>query len=367
MRLPTYEELASVEEQLEVLEWPLDESLFVVGPPGSGKTVLAVRRAEIVSDWEKAKGVVVVTYNRMLRRLLDLLNNSGVNVSTMHSFIGSDHRQRTKGQPVPTLNDPYDFDWQAMLACFHQARVRPSRSHLIVDEGQDLPEGFFSYIARHVALYLTVFADEDQALTQGHTTLEQIKSNAILADPVILHRNHRNSPEVARLAEHFHSGRLPAAEVVRKSSGELPRLFHTVSIDSTASLVSNWRQTRGGTVGVIVYNNLTGEEIHQQLMRLLSGSRVNFYRNEHRNEESTNVLEDGVTVLNKESVKGQEFDAVFVLELERFIPCAHHSEKRAMYMMCSRARDNLFLVYGPDDLSKPAAKALPGVDILERS
>ncbi len=367
MRLPTYEELASVEEQLEILEWPLDVPLFVVGPPGSGKTVLAVRRAEIVSDWEKAKGVVVVTYNRMLRRLLDLLNSGGVKASTMHKFIGSDYRWQTKGHPVPTLNDLYDYDWQAMLDCFHQARVKPSRSHMIVDEGQDLPEGFFTYIARYVAQTLTVFADEDQALSRNHTTLEQIKVSANLDDPIILHRNHRNSPEVARLAEHFHSGRLPASEVGREALGELPRLVHSSSIDSTASLVSNWRQTRGGTVGVIVYNNSTGEEIHQQLLRLLSGSRVDIYRNEHRNEESTNVLEDGVTVLNKESVKGQEFDAVFVLELERFIPCANHTENRAMYMMCSRARDHLFLVYGPSDLSRPAVEALPGSDILEWS
>jgi superfamily I DNA/RNA helicase len=120
-------------------------------------------------------------------------------------------------------------------------------------------------------------------------------------------------------------------------------------------------------VGVIVYNNSTGEKIHQRLSRLLSGSRVDIYRNDHKNEETTNVLEDGVTVLNKESVKGQEFDAIFVLELERFIPCAYHTEKRAMYMMCSRARDHLFLVYGPGDLSKPAAEALPGPDMLERS
>ena len=40
--------------------------------------------------------------------------------------------------------------------------------------------------------------------------------------------------------------------------------------------------------------------------------------------------------------------------------------KRAMYMMCSRARDYLFLVYGAVGLTAAAMKALPGADILER-
>ena len=50
MRLPTYDELASVEEQLQVLERPLDRSLFVAGPPGSGKTVLALQRAQMLAE-----------------------------------------------------------------------------------------------------------------------------------------------------------------------------------------------------------------------------------------------------------------------------------------------------------------------------
>ena len=57
---------------------------------------------------------------------------------------------------------------------------------------------------------------------------------------------------------------------------------------------------------------------------------------------------------------------MFILELESFIPFANDVEQRAMYMMCTRARDNLFLVYGPRRLSPQAAQSLPGPDILER-
>ena len=214
---------------------------------------------------------------------------------------------------------------------------------------------------------MTVFADEDQALGSRRTTLEQIKRAAGLSDPVILTRNHRSTPEIARLAEHFHGGRLPAAAVLRPSSGQLPRLVRSRDLESTAVLVSNWCKTRGGNVGVIVNRNPTGSDLHARLSGILPGSRIDIYESWRENEDRIELLAPGVTILNKESAKGQEFDTVFVLELDDFIPCTTETERRAMYMMCTRARDNLFLVYGPANLSSAVAAALPGPDILERS
>ncbi len=368
MRMPTWKELRQEAEQLEVLEHPLDQSLFVVGPPGSGKTVLAVRRARMVAEEEKAlHPVAVVTYNRMLRRLLDLLQDGDVDAWTMQKFIWEDYHERMKESPPRRPDNPYAYQWQPMLQRLQSDCAFPNRRHLVVDEGQDLPEDFFRYASRHVARTMTVFADEDQALSDQRTTLEQIKKAAGLSDPIILGRNHRNTPEVARLAEYFHSGRLPAAAVRRQQSGELPRLVRSADTGTTIKLVSNWYRNYSGSVGAIVDSNETGKELQRQLAHRLPRHRIDIYEHKGKNEDSINVLKDGVTVLNKESVKGQEFDTVFVLELERFIPCENDVKRRAMYMMCTRARDHLFLVHGPGALSTEAARALPGPDILERS
>lgn len=97
MRLPTYDEIARDEEQLGVLEHPLDQSLFVVGPPGSGKTILAARRARMAA--EQHDSTTVVTYNRMLRRLLDLAGVGTAEVWTMHAFVWTDYRRRTEEEP----------------------------------------------------------------------------------------------------------------------------------------------------------------------------------------------------------------------------------------------------------------------------
>lgn len=71
-------------------------------------------------------------------------------------------------------------------------------------------------------------------------------------------------------------------------------------------------------------------------------------------------------MLNKESVKGQEFDSVFVLELEAFIPGTNDTMRRVMYMLCARARDYLLLVHGPGALSLEAEACLPRPHLLER-
>lgn len=222
LHLPTWDELFP--EQRNILDHPLDQPLFAVGPPGSGKTSLAIYRANAVEDG--GKSVVLVTYNRMLRRLVKTLNPGRSFVCTMHELVGWDYKQRT-GKLTPKLvTGRYDHDWTAMLAELGNRASRPAYDHVVVDEGQDLPAGFFSYIVQHVAPTISVFADEDQAVTHTKSTLEEIKHATRLGDPMLLQVNHRNTPEIARLAEHFHGGRLPAASVSKPSISVLPKVVH---------------------------------------------------------------------------------------------------------------------------------------------
>ncbi len=365
MRLPTYEELSNDEEQLDVLEAPLDEPLFVVGPPGSGKTSLAVWRGDALAQLYGE--TPVITYNRMLRRSLYLVareHDITIRASTMQSYVWRDFQQRTQMEVPRIPPDPYAYDWETMIA--RLAGAGAVYEALVIDEGQDLPTGSFRYASRYIASTMSVFADEEQAISGSRSTLAQIKGAAGLPDPIILSENHRNTPEIARLAEHFHRGLLPAATVIRAGAGDVPQLVRTAGVDATATRVANEYRNRSGSLGVIVGLDTTGKSVCKALRKHMPDARVDRYSNNLKNEDSIDVRQPGVTVLTKDSVKGQEFDTVFILELERFVPCPTDAESRAMYMMCTRARDRLYLVYGPKPLSAAHTAALPNKDILER-
>ena len=275
MRLPTYEEIARDDEQLEVYETPLDESLFAAGPPGSGKTVLAVHRAQMLASANIP--VVLITYNRMLRRLIAQLTEEQMQAQTMHRFVRASYRARAKA--VAPNSAPYLFDWDAMFATLERRGVTPSSIHAVVDEAQDLPTGFFRYLREFVATNISAFADEDQALTDERSTLREIKEAAGLEDPVLLYANHRNTPEVARVANFFHAGDVPVPEVMRPSSGELPQVV-LYRNDGAKNRISNWFRARGGHVGVAVVNNETGETLYSELREQLDEQRVDFYSND---------------------------------------------------------------------------------------
>ena len=93
------------------------KSLFVVGPPGSGKTSLAVWRADALAEFHGT--TPVVTYHRMLRRSLQLVANENdieIEASTMHSYVWRDYQNRTNVEPPRSAIDPYVYDWDKMLA-----------------------------------------------------------------------------------------------------------------------------------------------------------------------------------------------------------------------------------------------------------
>ena len=307
---------------------------------------------------------MLVTYNRMLRRLSTLLGEGRVEARTMHKFVSRHYIERAK-QVAPS--ERFSYDWDAMIVAMKRRSVAADATHMIVDEGQDLPKAFFRYAREFAATNLTVFADENQALTDEHSRYEDIKDAAGLGDPVVLSGNHRNRPEVARVAEHFHAGRLPAAEVHREASGELPTIVVYGNLEQAAVRIANWHVARGGRVGVVVDRNATASAMQASLKRRLQGRRVDLYSHKTRNEDAIKLLEPGVTVLNEKSIKGQEFDTVFVMEVERFLRRAGEAGSRVMYMLCSRARDNLILMHEGSNLPSGLLSRLPGPHLLSRS
>jgi len=364
MKLPALDDL--IPEQKNVYLHATDRSLFVAGPPGSGKTTLAVHRARYLADG--GHSVTLVTRNRMLVALAEQIGDPRVRAITMQRLVWKHYRTRARQLP-PRAGDPYAFDWEAILRHYRRARAAPDIGHLVVDEAQNLPPAFFAW-SRFAARYLDVFADEHQALDDVHSTLKVIRDGARLPEPVRLIVNHRNTPEIADLAKHFHGpGVLPPARVRKARGGEVPRLVEIGSLDDLAARVLTRLRNRAESVGVIVR---TGKEVAQvaQLLRERArpGERIDAYTKDTAKgaERGIRLLDPGVTVLTGEAVIGLEFDTVYLLDLARSLPCRTATARRRMYMLCARARDMLFLVNGPVKLRPDALAALPPKDYLAR-
>ena len=133
-----------------------------------------------------------------------------------------------------------------------------------------------------------------------------------------------------------------------------------------ADRIAAWYRNRGGNVGVVVARNDSGETLCGHLRQQLNNERVDFYRSGQNNEDTINLFEPGVTILNIKSAKGQEFDTVFLLETEDLLREFSLASRRAMYMLCSRARDHLFLLYRGGRVPDGVDERLPGSDILKR-
>ncbi len=359
MKLPKLDDL--VGEQIAIYEMPADTPLFVVGPPGSGKTSLAVLRCNHLNQLKT--DCSVVTRNRMLAALSSQL---GAPTSTMHELVSKDYWD-TFSRKI-SEDHGYIYDWTRLAESYKSKDLQPKREHLIVDEGQNLPKGFFSWVLQHGAESATVFADEDQTTDSQRATLPDICA-AGFPNPIRLTKNHRNTAQIAALAEHFHKSAVLAPGVVPASrTGEKPRLHECTSLSEFSDQVALRYKNRGGSIGVILCSVQDVQTMYSLLQtRVPDGARLDYYTSANPNlSRSTQVLQPGITVLTSESVIGLEFDTVYLQDLARSLPCSTLDDYRRMYMLCARARQSLMLVNGPSPLSAAQLASLPGPAILDR-
>lgn len=295
----------------------------------------------------------------------------------------------------PQLPDSQSVDWNAVASHIlaHEDALASKCLDIgtfLLDEGQDFPPDFYRTLrqlsaigqARKVAhpLRCFVLADENQQLTDQNSTLNDIVGALNIAeeDRYQLLDNFRNTREIAELARQFFAdvGVLPK---LPEESGARPMYLEVSDHAALVGRVRVWLSNNPGKeAGVLTFSESTRASLYSALARGLPASartvRVQTYswqsRQVHPPEDLVFDGKDIVTVLNMQSCKGLEFDAVFIADLHdaRIGLYGPDRFRMQMFVAVSRARTWVSLVdSGAARGTGGFAEYLPGPEFLERA
>ncbi len=302
-------------EQRKLLDaMPFDGSHLVSGPPGSGKSIVAVHRAALL-ELTGAKVTLVSRSNLLRQQHAEAASVlcPDVRVATFHSLLGDWYR-RALGERLPTTapdgTSGWEIDWPELYARTLAVGTLPPLGALVVDEGQDLPPEFYR-LCRIADARLTVLADEHQVLTDTHSTLAEISGALGDCSPWELHTNHRNTRQLASLAAHFHGGpfppRLPEAGGPSATVTRYP-----ADSDLLREVRQHLEARPRDAVGVVLRSSLRQRRLLGVFQA--AGLPVQAYfgdapRGRYRDLDWSR---SGVYLVTRASVKGLTFDALFV-------------------------------------------------------
>ncbi|MEB6666330.1 AAA family ATPase [Acinetobacter vivianii] len=282
------------------------------------------------------------------------------------------YKQWIKLSYQPLKLEQWKYDWEEMRDIYLDLDEDKmvDWGHLIIDEGQDFEPDFYSFLymagKKQVSGDITVLADENQRLEEkSHSSLDDIRKNLkLVREPereFTLKKNFRNTKQIAEVASQFYVGLETGIPNLPDKEGGKPVLVITPDIEQQINYICNYLRLRGALeVGVIVDTNDDRECFTSELSERLNNYFVQTYSNQQYMESKKLIFDKQgvITVLNRKSCKGLEFDIVFVPQLQNFTVDDSNltTFKMNMYVICSRARSEL--VFMCNDVEKSTQEVL---------
>lgn len=367
------------EHQINLIEnLDLNENHLVVGPPGSGKTNVLLRRAQFVHSQEMPN-VMVLTYTRPLTEFVktgcfdaqgrEIFNQECV--STLESWIRSLYR--THGEDLPEHCKDL-VEWKKRLANgalgFKDSEFLPQYETLFVDEAQDL-------LAEEICLLrqwspVLFFVGDDRQRIYNHAdglnTLRNVISDL---NEHCLPFHYRLAPEICSMADRIlrpvsgsnlsdtsqYNGPKPATIFIADSpTSEINQMSITATkVKDQIRVYSNFIQ-QGDRIGIIVAKIDDRDKVFEFFENdpILSGkSKIIRARTEGDDFYDPSFDDDRpVCIVSVQGCKGLEFRAVHWLFCDQN---SYWHTPEHYYTVVTRAKTALDIYYNtnlPHELAR---------------
>lgn len=310
------------DEQLDLIGDTIDKSMIVAGCAGSGKSVIAMYKAQQILD---SKGdVILIAYTKSLNRYMKQ---------------GKDN----------TLEGRFYYHWQWV------DQGMPKADYIIVDEIQDFDKEEIMQFIKAARKCFFFFGDTAQSIYQAFgkqtMTIDQISS--MTGIPVSrLYNNYRLPKPIAKITQGY-LGLTEDKDNVREYSeslylskeSALPVFIECESkqeqIDRIVSLIND---NKYRNVGILVPEN----DLVLEIMNAFTAAKFacefkyNAGYNDSKNKDTLNFKTEHPKLMTYHSAKGLQFETVI---LPFYQGAKNSDERKALYVAMTRTYRNLYVLY----------------------
>lgn len=310
-------------------------SAVVIGPPGSGKTTLAIRLANAATRTTRVDYVVASEH---LVSWLSPQLAPGVRAMTWRNWLTSTYAEVVGGRVPRKGRGGSGTDWKAAMAGVERAEPVAGRQ-VVLDEAQDIPNRLVAAIRTH-ASNLIAFTDPFQRQAEDGSSLYDLIDALRDEHPwpvFVLEEDFRTTFEIQRLAVSAWVPERVDPPRPARNRGPLPRLLRS---DFAGVAAETARLLASHTGRVMV---ACAHADRAEIFRALEELGVPSNRG--------GLSESGaVNLLAFQALRGLEFEAV-VLVPPRSSPHPWSVTASDLYVAATRARHELSIVLvGEPDL-----------------
>lgn len=315
------------DDQLKVLMATNDKSCLISGCAGSGKSVLALIKAQRIQK-EKGDNYQIIVFTKSLCNYM----NAGRETLGLHNEFY------------------YHWQWKNSMGC-------PTSDYIIVDEIQDFTAEEIQDFIRSTNKNFFFFGDTAQSIYQGiKDTIPMQAINRLFSydqEPknFTLYRNYRLPIPVARIAQYVGIDIDIFDEKTYKShETAVPKFLKYPSLEEQVDAISKIiKRNNLSDVGILLPHN---EDV-SVICRLLDENDVDYeakFTDKQDWHNSVNTLNFDTTnpkVMTYHSAKGLQFEAIFLPDIKPFSDGENQkvSEQKALYVAMTRTYRYLFVMY----------------------